>query len=309
MTTRTYTTPRDTTNQSRDHRVSIHSNAPEVRNFAASTSGIHLGRNMLQLFGSRGWPSIDVAKVRCQAFAESLGFPCFLVTLRFLRPPSQVVRASISSFPRTWIAHYRRRNYFLTNPIIEHMRDSVAPFCWDETNRQSRQAQRYHRDATEHGVGEGFTVPLRCPGGEIVSLSLAGTPVPHAADDRWKLYSACYRFLCSAVTPLRTLLLHDQPHQPLQSLTPRQREILLLMMRGRTVKQIARELGLHVRAVEDRLARACTRLKANSREQAMVRALTSRQIEMLSDGVQSLASVETHLHDTVNNPVKPSKRK
>lgn len=257
---------------------------------------------MNKAIDSCDWQSIDDAKTGCQAFAESLGFPCFLITLRFLRPPAQLVRATITSFPQAWIALYQQRSYALINPAITHMRDSAAPFCWDETDRSSPAAQRFYDEAAAHGVGDGFTVPIYCAGGELFSLSLSGVRVPDDADVRWALYSACYRFLAAAMPPLRRLLLNSQPYEEMEPLTELQRQILLLLMHGMTVKEIARKLDLHGRTVEDRLSRACDRLKANSREQAMVRALTSGQIQMLSNAVQSQASVESHFHVVVREP-------
>lgn len=251
------------------------------------------------------WHSIDEAKARCQAFAESLEFPYFLVTLRFLRPPSQLVRAAITSLPREWLNVYEARRYYRINPAAAHLRQSMAPFSWDEIERESLCARRFHAAASEHGVSDGLTVPVQCAGGEILSLSLAGRPVPRDADERWILFGSCYRFLSPGAAQLRRVLMDGKPHAPWLPLTANQREILLLLMQGRSVKEIARSLDLHVRTVEGRLLRACERLKANSREQAMVRALATRQIEMLSDQLQPFASVETYSLDCGDPSIQP----
>ena len=54
-------------------------------------------------------------------------------------------------------------------------------------------------------------------------------------------------------------------------LTGRQREILGALARGRQTKEIARELGIAESTVKSHLAKACHRLGASTRAQAVAR--------------------------------------
>lgn len=63
------------------------------------------------------------------------------------------------------------------------------------------------------------------------------------------------------------------------ALTPRQRQVLAGIARGRQTKEIARELGVSEATVKTHLARACARLGAANRAEAVarfVRATTKR---------------------------------
>lgn len=66
----------------------------------------------------------------------------------------------------------------------------------------------------------------------------------------------------------------EEAHKRLAHLTAAEHEVLLLVAQGKTNREIARELGLSVRAVEDRRARMLRRIGATSRPElvALVRA-------------------------------------
>ena len=61
-----------------------------------------------------------------------------------------------------------------------------------------------------------------------------------------------------------TNLLRDQARDRLAALTSREREVLVLIARGQTNKQIAAQLHLTLRAIEDRRARLMRRVGATS---------------------------------------------
>lgn len=242
------------------------------------------------------WASIDRALKSSQSFSESLGFSRFMINMNFLRPPSHLIRAELTSFPQAWLDVYERREYALTSPIVRRMRQSTSPFSWDECDWNSARAAKILHDATVHGVNHGFTVPMYCPGGELIALSLAGKQMPRSSTSRWKLYQACYQFLCQVNVPLRKMALHNKAFIPFKKLTKQQNEAMLLLMDGMSINDIAQCLNLHIRSAEGRLCRAFSQLGTTSREQAIVRALTSRQIDMLSDAVQAYVSVERYVH-------------
>ncbi len=241
------------------------------------------------------WPNLQSAIANVRDFADSLGYPKYLLAIQKYHPSGQVVRAALSTYPKEWLHKYDERKYILLDPAVRQVLQSAIPFCWDELETRSRREQGFLRDAKEHGLGEGMTIPIHWIGGELFVLSLSGAPVPVESSSRWQQYSKAYEFLCTNVSNLREILLSGYERDPVVPLTSAQREVLEMLMQGNTAKGIARSLGIHVRAVEDRLARACGRLNANSRAQAMVRALTSGQITMFSDKIQHLNSLVWHV--------------
>lgn len=67
-------------------------------------------------------------------------------------------------------------------------------------------------------------------------------------------------------------------------LTPRQLEILALIARGRSNKEIAGRLGISERTVKFHVAALLKKLSAFSRTEALVVALRLRLIELESEG-------------------------
>lgn len=171
------------------------------------------------------------------------------------------------------------------------LRASWSPYAWDELKARAPNARRMFEDAAMHGLAEGFTVPMHCANGESSALTLLGPRMPQRPDERWALYFTAYRFQCAAFARLRRLMQSAPVPPSKDQLTDRQRHILFLLMQGMGVKSIARHLGLHTRTIDDGLRRACMRLGVASREQAIVRALATRQIDATSLVPQAVATV------------------
>lgn len=228
------------------------------------------------------WSTIECAQAKFQAFAETLGFPYFKVTLDIRKQENHFIRAEITNYPLTWLKRFRRCGYAKVDPEPAMLREAWSPFCWDELKARAPGARRLFEDAAVHGLVDGFTVPLYCSNGESTALTLAGPRMPKCPEARWALYFDTYQFQCVAFPRLRSLL-QITPSPPAKDrLTDRQRHIVFLLMQGMGVKSIARHLGLHTRTIDDGLRRACLRLGVTSREQAIVRALATRQIDATS---------------------------
>jgi DNA-binding CsgD family transcriptional regulator len=228
------------------------------------------------------WPSIEFAQASFQAFAEALELPYFKATLDVRKEENHFIRAEITNYPLTWLKRYRRCGYAKLDPEPLMLREAWAPFSWDEVKERSPAAKRLFEDAAIHGLVDGFAVPLHCSNGESATLTLAGPHMPKRDEARWALYFSAYRFQCLAFSRLRQLLQSAPIPASKDRLTDRQRHILFLLKQGMSVKAIARHLGLHTRTIDDGLRRACLRLGVTSREQAIVRALATRQIDATS---------------------------
>lgn len=227
------------------------------------------------------WATPEDARRRCTAFAGAQRFPYFRLALSVAATPQHPLQnVEITNFPEPWLEHYRRCGYAHLDPTLARLRTTLAPFAWRELDRRSDGTQAFFAEAAAHGLVDGLTVPLRGGNGEAVILTLAGRPVPASAPARMRLYEAAYTFLYTAFEPLRGLFARESGEQATEALTDRQRQIMILLMQGFGVKSIARALNIHSRTVDDGLRRACARLRARSREQAIVRALELRQVDL-----------------------------
>ncbi len=280
---------------SRSHRSKSHS-ARISKSSKASRSSRHTDQAVVDLVPSP-WDCVESAQFQLKTFAEGLGFSFFRFCVQFERQSSEYVRAEFTNFNRMWIDRYRRCNYAAVDPILEMTRTAVAPFAWDAIDRENVEVRRYLEDAAFHGLVDGITVPLHCANGEAAHLTLAGTHLTTDIEERWAMYSATYRFQWTAFSSLRPLLLR-LPGPPSMMLTDKQRQILFLLMQGMGVKSIARTLGLHARTIDDGLRRACLRLGVTSREQAIVRALATRQIDPAALVPPPPPPLEFHLNAT-----------
>lgn len=249
------------------------------------------------------WESMPVAQTRCQAFSESLGFPYYRFSLNLRRSPFVLERAELCNFPRVWVDRYRRYRYANIDPSVALLQHALAPFAWDETDRRDIEVSRYYEDAAFHGLIDGFTVPLHFSTGESASLTLAGAHLPAEPEARWSLYFATYRFQCAAFISLRALVLQQAAPSGSNTLTEKQRRILHLLMQGMGVKSIARVLKLHSRTVDDGLRRACLRLGVSCREQAIVRALATGQIDASTVTSQATDGADIPFAQLASKPV------
>lgn len=243
------------------------------------------------------WDSVESAQRQLQTFSESFGLSYFRLCIQARRPSNDYVRVEFTNLSRMWVDRYRRCNYAKIDPVLALLDDANEPFAWDAIDRQNTEVRRYLEDAAFHGLVDGFTVPLHCSNGESAHLTLAGAALTTDIEERWAMYAATYRFQWTAFSSLRPLLL-SLPGPPSTTLTDKQRQILVLLMQGMGVKSIARTLRLHARTVDDGLRRACLRLGVTSREQAIVRALTTRQIDPAELVPPPPPPIEFHLNAT-----------
>ncbi len=241
------------------------------------------------------WNSVESAQRQLQTFSEAFGLPYFKLCLQVRRQSNDYVRVEFTNLSRMWIDRYRRCNYAKIDPVLTLVENANEPFAWDVIDRRDTEVRRYLEDAAFHGLIDGFTVPLHCANGESAHLTIAGDALTPDIEERWAMYAATYRFQWTAFSCLRPLVL-SLPGPPSMTLTDKQRQILFLLMQGMGVKSIARSLGLHARTVDDGLRRACLRLGVTSREQAIVRALATRQIDPAALVPPPPPPIEFHLN-------------
>ena len=233
--------------------------------------------------GPERWKSADDILRSAEIFSQQHGFKRVLLQAWFQVTPARAQRASITNYPQDWLDEYRARKLQKLDPILRHATQCGTPFGWEEVQTATPGERRFLSQAATIGLGQGITVPVHGAGGELFSFSLGGRQAPDNADQRWQLFSEVYRFLSEAIPHLRRVLISSTQEVPARPLTCAQREVFVHLMHGKSLKDIARCLGLHIRAVEDRVARACQSLHAQSRTQALARALNSAQIRLFDE--------------------------
>lgn len=215
---------------------------------------------------------------RCEAFAKSEGFKYFVFGLIVPRLEGRSLQFVLTNYPREWIRIYDHFGYIRLDPVAARLPISIIPFAWDELPVNASKVRTFWKRAARFGLRHGYTVPVHGPRGQHAALCLSGTDEPLPIEGREERFERTWSFTIR--------LLHDvfgtylqQDTATVKPLTPKQRAALSMIARGFSIREIGDLLGLHPRTVEYHLAGALKRLGATTREQAIVRALLTGDIE------------------------------
>ncbi|MBI2383749.1 MAG: LuxR family transcriptional regulator [Gammaproteobacteria bacterium] len=208
-------------------------------------------------------------------FAESLGFPYAMAGLRMERNPSSPVQIILTTYPRAWLRQYDDQEYTRIDPVLRRARESLLPFFWDEISLRDSAISKLFSEAASYGLAHGLSCPVHGPNRDFGLLSLARPTPIQSCDERNGLLSRAMQWALQYFSAMFSLW---SKGTSAAVLTERQREVLELVSKGRSVKWIAHALSVHQRTVEDLLRRAYEALGAESRMQAVLFAYASGQI-------------------------------
>lgn len=214
-----------------------------------------------------------------QSFALAHGFPYFAVTGRFKKNGRRYATAILSNYPREFINLYQSSGWGASDPALERAYATVEPFSWDSLKVKTRPQRRQKAAALKYGLADGFTVSLHGPEGEGIALFIGGREPPQASSERKRLAAECWSFLVQLYGPLERLL---RPSGPVRKLTRRERQVLTLMAAGMKPSEIFEYLGISSRSVSLAINAAILKLRASSREQALIIALASGEISWVA---------------------------
>lgn len=216
----------------------------------------------------------------CRDVAHALGFEHFIFGFRTPISLTQPCQFILSGFPRAWREHYDRNSYLTIDPVIKRALSSVMPFGWDELDISEPRVGQLFREAAEHGLRHGLSVPVHGGGGEggVLSLARSRPPLPAAAAERQGLFQQAQWFATVLQTRLRGLVFEETVPSR-RPLTRRERDCLRLAADGQSAQDIARTLQIAERTVVFHLNHAEEKLGATRRQHAVARGVALGQIE------------------------------
>ena len=224
----------------------------------------------------------DIAQVAaaCRQVAQDLGFEHFIFGFRTpisLTRPCQFI---LSGYPRAWREHYDKNSYLAIDPVITRSLTTILPFDWDELDKSDPRIAQLFREAAEHGLRHGFSVPVHGGHGEggVLSLARPQPPLPRDVAERQHLFQQAQWFATLLQTKLRGFV-HEEADAPTRPLTRRERDCLRLAAEGHSAVDIARMLRIAERTVVFHLNHAEQKLGATRRQQAVARGVALGQIE------------------------------
>jgi LuxR family transcriptional regulator, quorum-sensing system regulator BjaR1 len=215
------------------------------------------------------------------SFANALadfGYTSFLITGVLPEPPQRLEPCILlNGWPKGWIEHYRKSNYYCDDPVAGWCRRSVDPFEWSEVPidaARSPRAVEVMKAANNFGLKKGFVVPILHCSGSRACVTMAGErPDNNPRSKRTlQLISMYAHSRCAA------LLGCGSDEQRRQALTQREREVLAWTAEGKSSWEIGEILDLSERTVNWHAEQAKRKLDAVNRMQAVIKAVRAGEI-------------------------------
>lgn len=176
---------------------------------------------------------------------------------------------------------YVKRHYFRYSPVVRHMRNTRVPFRRSEVKYDpvsDPMAHRIMQESQEAGLAEAWVVPIHADTG-LIGFVAADNERKAVAHDKMRQFHVMCLWAHSRA---RHLPRGDEAHRV--RLTPREREVVSWLARGKTADEIARLLGLSPRTVEYHIANAGQKLNTKNRTHTVVEALKLNQIPLYWSG-------------------------
>ncbi len=184
----------------------------------------------------------------------------------------------VSGYPDEWMQRYLENEYMQFNAAVHHCFKSTTPLLWadlfadaDAGNLGNR-ISSMHYEARDFGLKLGVTIPVRDIKGGKGGISFSGSAemseIEHVTLWRsngpmFELYADLFHAFCD-----RQTLFNNQ-----YELSPRERECLLWLAKGKRTKQIASILGIHIKTIDKQIHAAKRKLNATTTPQAIAKAM------------------------------------
>lgn len=222
-------------------------------------------------------PDFDVLRHRLIAAKQGLGFDHFSV----IQGNSSLTDGAIiliQDFPDTFINLLADTFLYRHSPILRAVGRVSRPFRWSELEailELSADQRAYLGLAADHGLVHGYTIPIHIPGepsGLVSFVSRYDNPIHE------RLLPPAQFIASHGFDAARRLLASVQVSGAIEGLDAVDREVILLLARGKTKWTIARKLGISEASVSEAILRARRHYRVGSHTEMVVRALYDRTI-------------------------------
>jgi LuxR family quorum-sensing system transcriptional regulator CciR len=165
---------------------------------------------------------------------------------------------------------------YTRSPILLAGSVMPGPFEWADLPRMfslSAEQQRYLDLARDHGLVFGFTVPLHAPGEPSAVVSFVNDSSRPLNRDilPMAMYAASRAFLAG-----RRIKHATADHG--RAISDHDRRVITYLCRGMSRHQIARKLGIDIRAINAVVTRGCKHYEVSSQTELVVRTLFEQTI-------------------------------
>lgn len=221
--------------------------------------------------------SVGEALASYKRFAKSLGYPYYHVSLRIERSSAGPLEAVLANVPLRW--ERAKAASGLPDPTLRRMQVSPEPFGWDEISREPADVAAFFAIARANGLHDGMSMRVPATGNDACVVTFAGAPPPAIGAERDSQFAVIWMHAIRMFGRVRGLLNRLELLRDGEQLTPKQRRVLVRIAKGKSLTEIAEELGVHRRTVEDTLRKSIEVLGVGSREMALLRAYATGQLQ------------------------------
>jgi LuxR family transcriptional regulator/LuxR family quorum-sensing system transcriptional regulator CciR len=175
-------------------------------------------------------------------------------------------------FPEELITRYLGERLYRDNPLLRHAHREAEPIYWDEVVTRGLAGERertFLETFKAAKIGDGVGIPVYGPNGRMGQCGLGFRPGVRRLDPamlkeyQWACQLAHLRY-CTLLMP--TL-------GPLPELSPREKDVLAWVARGKSNPTIGDILGISVHTVDAHLRRIYLKLGVFDRISAAVRGI------------------------------------
>ena len=208
---------------------------------------------------------------RISAAAHDLGFEYCCYGIKIPVPVSRPTVAIFDTYPDGWMDHYRDQGYLDVDPTVHHGASSNRPIIWSDATFAS--ARDLWDDARAYGLKVGWAQSSRDIGGAFGLLSLSRSTQP-LTDKELRAHSAQMFWLVQvAHAGMRRLLMPRLVPESQAELTRRELDVLRWTAEGKTAYEIGQILNISARTVNFHITSVLSKLKANNKVQAVIKAV------------------------------------
>jgi DNA-binding CsgD family transcriptional regulator len=184
----------------------------------------------------------------------------------------------LHNYPGSWIQRVKERRYHRLDPVLAYASMAASGFSWDAQdflNSLSERQARMMSEARAFRIAHGYTIPIASLCAQPASFSIIAETGDIPPELRlWAELAGLVAFRRALHIVRSNRLAATDPR-----LTPRECACLSLMSRGASDSDIGRRLAISRATASRHLARACLKLGARTRAEAVARAMVLGVIE------------------------------
>jgi DNA-binding CsgD family transcriptional regulator len=206
---------------------------------------------------------------RIKQAAQQLGFEHVAFGFQTPYPVTNPNVTLLNNYPTAWQQRYAQAGYLLTDPTVDHGRQSQTPIVWNDQAFASNRA--LWADAQDHGIKTGWAQSCLERSGAGSLLTLCRCTEPLTASEL-QAKETSMRWLVQVAHLSLSRAIFAQVNPACTALTKREREVLQWSADGKSAQDIADTLNLSKSVIDFHLKNSIQKLNASNKTAAVARA-------------------------------------